>query len=236
MKELALPLLLILSCGGWSSEADAFAQPRPAKTIGDALTKEQWRQDLKHLAEGLTRRHKNAFHTVSREAFERAVAELDAAIPSLQEAEIIVRLQQIAALVGDAHTTLSTFPSKTFRRYPLSLVWFGGELRVTRTVAAYRRALGGRVLRIGDVSVEDVRAKVGRLVPLENDYWVRYISPGYMTSPEVLFALKILPGLERGQWTFEDAKGERFSLELSSAPPDEKLEWLSTLKEVPLYR
>ncbi|HVF09442.1 MAG TPA: hypothetical protein VNA16_01490 [Abditibacteriaceae bacterium] len=184
----------------------------------------------------MPRRHKNAFHTVSREAFERAVAELDAAIPSLQEFEIIVRLQQIIAMVGDAHTTFSTFPPKTFRRYPLSLVWFGDELRVTRTVAAYRRALGGRVVRIGEASVTDVSAKVSHLVPQENDYWVRFVSPGYMTSPEVLFTLKILPGFERGQWTFEDTEGKQFSLEMSAVLPDEKIEWLSTLKDVPLYR
>ena len=236
MKKLIVLLLLILLGGGWSSRPPAYAHPRPATTPGDILTKEQWREDLKYLARELPRRHKNSFHTVSREAFERAVAELDVAIPSLQETEIIVRLQQIVAMVGDAHTTLSAFPPKTFRRYPLSLVWFGNELRVTRTVGAYRRALGGRVLRIGESSVGDVSAKVGRLVPQENDYWVRYVSPGYMTSPEVLAALKILPGIERGQWMFEDGEGKQFSMELSAVSPGEKIEWLSTLKEVPLYR
>lgn len=236
MKKLVVLLVLLMLAGGWFSQTTAYALPRAAKTLGNTLTKEQWRQDLKFLAKELARRHKNAFHTISREAFERAVTELDAAIPSLQEPEIIVRLQQIVAMVGDAHTTFSTFPPKTFRRYPLSLVWFGNELRVTRTVAAYRRALGGRVLRVGGLSVEDVSAKVSRLVPQENDYWVRHVSPGYMTSPEVLFTLKILPALERGQWTFEDAEGKQFSIDMSAISPDEKIEWLSTLKEVPLYR
>nr|MDQ3372461.1 hypothetical protein [Acidobacteriota bacterium] len=174
MKKLVVSFLLILSVGGWFSSA-TYALPCAAKILGDALTKEQWRQDLQYLAKELPRRHKNAFHTVSREAFERAVAELDAAIPSLQEPEIIVRLQQIIAMVGDAHTTFSTFPPKTFRRYPLSLFWFGNELRVTRTTAAYRRALGGRVVRIGELSVAEASAKVSRLVPQENDYWVRYV-------------------------------------------------------------
>jgi len=237
MKKLLVNFLLILFIGCWSSSATIYALPDSARrSLGDALTKEQWRQDLRHLSKELPRRHKNAFHTVSREAFDRAVAELDAAIPSLQEFEIIVRLQQIVAMVGDAHTSLSGFPPKTFRRYPLSLVWFGSELRVTRTTAAYRRALGGRVLKIGESSVADVSAKVGRLVPQENDYWVRFVSPGYMTSPEVLFTLKILPDVERGQWSFEDAEGKRVSMEMSVVSPDEKIEWLSTLKEVPLYR
>ncbi|HEX8290053.1 MAG TPA: hypothetical protein VF556_18885 [Pyrinomonadaceae bacterium] len=195
------------------------------------------KQSLKNrLFVKLFARHKNVFHNVTHEAFERAVNELDAAIPLLQEPEIIVRLQQIIAMVGDAHTTFSTFPPKTFRRFPLSLVWFGNELRVTRTISDYRRALGGRVLRIGEFSVVDASAKVNRLVPQENDYWVRFVSPGYMTSPEVLLTLKIIPNLERAQWTFEDAEGRQFSVEMSPVSPNDKIEWLSTLKEVPLYR
>ena len=237
MKKWFVNFLLISSIGCWFSSAIIYALPPAARTApGDALTKEQWRQDLKHLSKELPRRHKNAFHTVSREAFERAVAELDAAIPALQEFEIIVRLQQIIAMVGDAHTSLSTFPPKTFRRYPLTLSWFGSELRVTRTTAAYRPALGGRVLRIGDLSVAEASDRVSHLVPHENDYWVSYVSVGSMTSPEVLFTLKILPSLEHGQWTFENAEGKQFSLDISALPADEKIEWLSTLKEVPLYR
>ena len=236
MRKLGVRLLLILFVGCWFPPATIDAVPRAAKTPGDALTKDQWRQDLQYLARELPRRHKNSFHTVSREAFERAVADLDAAIPSLQDFEIIVRLQQIIAMVGDAHTSFSVFPPKTFRRYPLSLSWFGNELRVTRTTVAYRRALGGRVVRIGELSVEEASARVSRLVPHENDYWVRAVSVGYMTSPEVLFTLKILPSLERGQWTFEDAEGKQFSVDMITLSPDEKIEWLSTLKEVPLYR
>ena len=237
MKKLFVNFLLISSIGCWISAATIYALPPAARRApGDALTKEQWRQDLKHLAKELPRRHKNAFHTVSRETFERAVAELDADIPALQEFEIIVRLQQIIAMIGDAHTSLSTFPPKTFRRYPLTLSWFGSELRVTRTTAAYRAALGGRVSRIGDLSVAEANERVSHLVPHENDYWVRFVSVGSMTSPEVLFTLKILPSVEHGQWTFENAEGKQFSLDITALPADEKIEWLSTLKEVPLYR
>jgi hypothetical protein len=42
-------------------------------------TKEEWRRDLRYFATELPKRHKNLFHSTSREAFDRAVAELDAA-------------------------------------------------------------------------------------------------------------------------------------------------------------
>ncbi len=128
-----------------------------------SLTKEQWRQDLQNLAKELPRRHKNAFHSVTKEQFERAVAEFDAAIPSLQEHEILIGLRRIIALVGDAHTALA--PSQTFKRYPLTLYWFGDDLRVVRTTAAYKRALGARVVGIGGLSISEAVSRVNTLVP-----------------------------------------------------------------------
>ncbi|MCI0390056.1 MAG: S41 family peptidase [Acidobacteria bacterium] len=195
---------------------------------------ELWRQDLQHLAKELPRRHKNAFHTVSREAFERTVAELDAALPTLQEPEIVVRIQQILAQAGDGHTFLTGFPART--RYPLSLFWFGNELRVVRTSAAYRQALGTRVVSIGELSLAEATAKVSRIISTDNEYWTRHVSAMFLAAPEVLFALKVLPNLARGQWTFEEQEGKAFSLEMDAVAPETKVEWLLAAKEAPLYR
>ena len=75
------------------------------------LTKAQWREDVRYFARELPKRHKNAYHATSQEQFARAVAELEAAIPSLEAHQIIVRLQQIAASVGDGHTGVRLFAS-----------------------------------------------------------------------------------------------------------------------------
>ena len=197
------------------------------------LTKEQWRQDLQYLAKELPRRHKNAFHTVTKDQFERAVAELDASIPTLQEHEIQIGLRRIVAMIGDAHTALA--PPEGFHRYPLTLYWFGKDLRVIRTTANYKAALGTRVVGIGSFTIADARAKVDTLVPHENDQFVRS-DVSLMPLAEVLQALGIVRDLQHAQWTFENDKGERFSLELEAVPQDAKLDWLSTLKAVPLYR
>jgi hypothetical protein len=79
------------------------------------------------------------YHVASREQFERAVAELDAAIPSLEDFQIVVRMHQITATVGDRHTGVH-LPS-SFKRYPIQLYWFGRELRVIAAEAVRERAL-----------------------------------------------------------------------------------------------
>jgi hypothetical protein len=199
-----------------------------------ALTKEQWRQDLKYLAKELPRRHKNAFHTVSKDQFERAVAALDTAIPSLAEHEILIGLRRIIAMIGDAHTELE--PPQNFHRYPLTLYRFGDDLRVVRTTSNYKRALGTRVVGVGSLSITEASAKVDALIPHENDQFVRSNDVSFLPLAEVLHALKIVPDLLQAQWTFEGTDGERFSLQLEALPQNAKVDWLSTLKAVPLHR
>src|SRR5258708_40333141 len=77
--------------------AGVKTSPDPSRT-----TTEEWRKDLKYFAEELVRRHKNAFPFTTREQFDKAIADLDAAIPSLEADQIVVRLMAITASIGDA--------------------------------------------------------------------------------------------------------------------------------------
>lgn len=189
----------------------AFAAPRPP-----TLSKEQWGEDLRYFAEQLPKRHKNLYHAVSREQFERAVAELDAAIPTLQDHEIIVRLQQIAALVGDGHTAvhLPTY----FKRYPISLFWFGDSLRVIAASKDYEKALGARVVKIGALGLDEVQTRVNRCFPSaenENAWYVLATGPAFMAIPEILHALGIVPDRGKALFTLEDESGTQFTLEIA---------------------
>jgi len=228
---IMLTLTLLLAC--WHTTV-LYSQVKSSQANTKSLTKEQWKKDLQYLAKELPRRHKNAFHRVSKEQFERAVAELDAAIPSLEEHEILVGLRRIVAMVGDAHTALA--PAQTFNRYPLTLYWFGNDLRVLRTTTDYKPALGARVVGIGGLSLAEATARVNTLVPHENEQFLRYSNVSLMPFAEVLHALKIASDVQQVRWTFEDANGKRFSLDFKPVPANTKVEWLSTLKEVPLYR
>ena len=103
----------------------------PSDNLIPHLTPVQWREDLQFLARQVTEHHKNAFHRVSREHFTHAVAALDARLASLQDYEIVVGLQSLAAMVGDGHTFLATDGIQHV--YPMEVSWFGRELRVVRT-------------------------------------------------------------------------------------------------------
>ncbi len=193
----------------------------PAIAQGNAqarkLTSAEWREDLGYFARELEKRHKNLFHSVTHEEFARAVSELDRAIPELPHHQIIVRMQQIAALVGDGHTGVHLPPY--FTLYPISLYWFGNELRVMAATAAYQRAVGTRVVQIGQLPIDEVQSRVRTCMPSaqnENEWYVLSASPSFITRPEVLHTLGVVSDLARAPFTFEDDQGQRFTLELAA--------------------
>lgn len=201
-----------------------------------ALNKAQWREDLRYFAAELPKRHKNAFHAVSREQFERAVAELDAAIPTLEDHQVVVGLMRLAALIGDAHTYVRQPPLKLC---PLVLYWFGKELRVVRALPEYKRALGARVVKIGGAGVEEVAARVRVLQSQgENEWFFLETGPPLMTRPEVLHALGVVPDAGRASYTLADEQGGQFTLDIPAVPFDPQLgsRMLGAAESEPLYR
>jgi hypothetical protein len=189
----------------------SFAQPSPPLPT---LTAADWREDLQYFARELVKRHKNAFHTTSREAFERAVATLDAAIPTLQPNKIVVGIMKLTAMVGDGHTGVHL--PESFTVYPVSLFWFGSELRVMAAAPSAREALGARVTAIDGVPIADV---VTRLKPLlssaENEWYHLATSQAYIMRPEILNALGIVRDLRQATFTLTDDAGKTFDLALT---------------------
>jgi hypothetical protein len=216
MPASRLRICALTACIGAQMLAGIDAQTKPA------LTKPQWRDDVRHFARELPKRHKNAFHATTRDQFDRDIAALEAAIPSLPDHQIIVRLQQIAASVGDGHTRVQLPPS--FTRYPINVYWFGRELRVIAATKQHESALGARVVKIAGVDINDVASKVSTCFPSaahENDWYVLNMGPAMMMRPEVLHALGIVPDLSRAVFTLEDDAGQPTTLDITpvALPP-----------------
>ena len=241
MRQWTGTLALLLLLGGGMLPIIAKGE-RPAEA--PAVSKEQWREDLRYLARELPKRHKNLFHAVTKEQFERSVADLDAAIPSLLDHQIVVRMMQIAASVGDGHTGVH-LPAH-FGLYPLGLFWFGPELRVMGGAKEYESAIGKRVVGIGSFDIAEVQKRIVSCFPSagnENEWYVLSTSPAFIVRPEVLHALGIVPELEHASFTFEDDDGRQLTIEIRpTAPPPVTNKafaptgWISAAKEQPLFR
>jgi hypothetical protein len=190
---------------------------------------EKWRQDLQYLATALPKTHPNLFARMKQVDFNQAIAQLNDAIPSKADSEIIVEMARIVAMAGDGHTALDLRQSRAgFRSYQLRLYWFDDGLYAIEGAAVNFRALGKKLVQIGDTPIAQAYTAVGALISHENDQWVKFRSPDYLVTPEILYALRIAPDPDKASFVFESLDGSRITLELAAAPRGDIATWLTT--------
>ena len=146
----------------------ALAQHTPpgAPDTPPPVTTAEWREDLRQLATDMPAHHKNLFHTMTRTQFDSAVGALDRDLPGLNRDQIVVRMAQLGALVQDGHTGLSypdAMPSKNW--LPVHFVQFSDGIFVRAADPKYAGIVGGRVVRVGDVSCEEAMGRLHTLIP-----------------------------------------------------------------------
>ena len=162
-----------------------------AQETAPKLTAAQWQADVKFLGEELPRRHRNAFHRMKREEFEAAVKTLHDRVPAMTEDEIIIGLMKIVAMIKDGHTNL--VPQTFFRSgvYPVKFYFFSDGLFVQKAAPEYAEMVGGRVVKIGNASVEDALKSAGQTTFADNEMGIKASAPILFSIPEVLAGLKI---------------------------------------------
>jgi hypothetical protein len=188
----------------------AFAQSKQ-------LTAEMWREDLRVLATQLQSRHRNPYHKTSREELEAAVKQLHERIPSLSDREIKLGLVRIVALVGDGHTGVHRYPFGAgfgFRFYPLAFHEFADGIYVRAAAPAYAAAVGGRVVSIDGVGVEEAMRAVAPFVPRDNDMSLKLYGPLLLAVPEVMSVAGVVKNMESARLEVEK-EGERLSVALA---------------------
>lgn len=185
------------------------------------LTLAQWREDLAAFARELPAHHANAFFTLSKAAFEAQVADLDRRLPSLDNDERLMALEKIINAIGDGHTGI-VFPQP---RYPLGIEIgkFGSEFRITTVAPGRERALGMRILKIGDTPIADAFAKALEYTPQgELDELRAGRALVYLTRGLALHGMDIASSPEQATFTLQDDSGATFPLEIHWSPAAEQ--------------
>ncbi len=187
---------------------------------GDPARDTRWQQDLSYLAAQLPARHPDFYQIVDRNQFQQAVSDLNAAIPNLSDAGVMLGFAKLVAMLDDGHTSLSlTQANAQFHLLPLTLQWFSDGLFVTAAGPDYGRALGARIVQIGDLPTNDAYALIVPTISHENDIWVRARSPYYLVNADILLALGITSTLSPVHFVFQDQSGAQFALDITPLDP-----------------
>ena len=215
------PLALCLAISLMPALAAAAQNPMSAALVIPQLSAEQWREDLRFMAAEMERRHANLFHTVPRERFAAAVADLDRRIPSLHRNQIIVGMMRIAAMVGDGHTRID--PRKDarfgFPSLPLKLYLFEDGLFVRAATPAHAALLGARVEAISGVPVDEAMRRAAELASRDNEMGPRLFVPLYLAMPDILNALDLSPRRDAATLTLRRG-GRRWTVTVPAGAVD----------------
>jgi hypothetical protein len=210
----------------------ASGETTPSPTLSPA----QSHADLLFLSTQLAKRHANAFHHISREAFHSEVNRLDAQLATLAPDEIFARMDQIVNSIGDGHTYLRV-PADA-PKFPLEFEPFGDDYRLTAAApSAHAQAvLGGKLVAVDGTPFSQVLERLLTLTPADETQPLRILrAASLLNSGLVLHGLHIAHDRDRVHYTFE-TEGKETTLEVASDPANPAPDWLHAAAIIPLYR
>jgi hypothetical protein len=195
----------------------------------------KWEQDIAFFKQQLVKRHKNAFHHVSQAEYEKDIDQLSRDLPRLKDYQVIVRLMQITAKVGDGHTGVH-LPT-AFKRYPIHFVWFGDELRVVAVLPGYEQLLGLKLVAIDDHNLEAISQGLATVLSQDENTWYALNTGAiFLSYPEILHTIGVAKDYERARYVFADDANKEIALELPTMPFDPQARRIPAVKTPPLFR
>ena len=182
------------------------------------LSKEDWRADLKYLKELVNEDYAHLFHRITKEEFNASIAQLDKDIPNLAPHEIIVGMAKIIAQFKVGHTGMPLALSRhgeqirtNFHLLPINFYHFNDGVFVQGVHKDYEKAVGAKVLKIGNKTIEEALHAIRPVVSIENEQFFKAFSMSYLACPEVLHAQGVTSQIERVPVLFQK-DGEEFTI------------------------
>lgn len=168
----------------WADSAlRSIAFPLGACTDRD----EAWRRDIAFLAAESQRLLSSPERMAESPAFLRSAQSLRSRVHDVTDADMMVELRRMIALLADGHAGVFRLGSEPV--LPLTLYMFSDGLFVTAAEEPYRALVGSRVTTVGGVPTAEVMKRVAGIVPADNPMDVLAKSPVFLRYLNVLHAL-----------------------------------------------
>jgi hypothetical protein len=200
------------------------------------MTPEKWQADVDYFARELPKRHKNAFHRITREQFEAEVAALRAKAKTANDNEMLVGFLQLTGMIGDGHTRVNIVPG-LLHGFPIGIARFGDQYRVIRGSGPAADIVGGRVTKINDIPIDDVVARVRTLITQgESELLIAARVPNWLYVAEALHGLGVGKSVDAARYTVVMDDGSERTVDLKMLEDSTKAQWKLAAQSQPLYR
>jgi tetratricopeptide (TPR) repeat protein len=176
-----------------------------------------WRMDLDYLTRRMEETHYDVYHDLSREEWHDAIGQLKRDVRNLKDYQVIVKLMQLVARVNDGHTRVAVPVDGSFHVLPMWFYIFTDGVYIRSAVADHSDLVGSRVVRIGDVPVDEALERVATVTQRDNDQQIKWLAPHYMRTTEILAGLDIIDSVDRVSLVLEKNGRER-TVEVQPVP------------------
>ena len=205
----------------------------------EATRLERWSTDLDFFKMAFETIHFNLHRKVSKSDWEQGIVDITNTIQILTDDEIVTKLMQLVAKLGDGHTFVRP-PLQGINKlkfYPIQLYQFKEGVYVTAINETHKDVVGAKLTHIEGISISEVLTKFKTVVSVDNA--MGYKENTYLTMlAEVLHNIGVTKNKTVANFTFEKATGENIELNIRALDFNPAL-WNSVLqsdKELPLYR
>ncbi len=154
-------------------------------------------KDLEELIQAVIGGHPNLFSGLTALAWERrAEGAADFLAGQVRGHHFPIALAELLASIGDAHTAITLDQIVDFHRLPISLHRVREGLVVSAADSEHLGLLGALVVGIEGIPIEDVEARLKRVISHENQHWADVRAESYVLIPEILEYLGVTSSLD----------------------------------------
>jgi hypothetical protein len=175
--------------------------------------------------------HPDLFHGVPASVFHRAVDDLIAAVPDLDDDELTVGVMRLVAMIsasgGDGH--MGVWPPDNpdaVHRFPIRLWEFPDGVYVTAARAPNGDLAGARVVTVDGIGIDTVFDRLDPVVPRDTPSNLRAARSVFLTSAEVLTGLGISDDRRTMVLTAETPDGEQRSARVEAVDATTYADWV----------
>lgn len=213
----------------------------------EEILTEQWQEDLRFLQKKVHAEYPFLFKKVKQKTWDAEVEKLYADIPNLETHEIKVGLTRMVSMFEYGHTQIPFSTIASDAVLPVNLYHFEDGIFIEGVQKINIEALGAKLIKIGEMPVEEALKAIRPVVPAENDSYFKGYGLGFLTAPSVLHAQGVIPEYSNIITLTLEKNGKLFEHSFTAVPlsdvsknygftiPNE--EWVSAREqtETPLY-
>ena len=155
--------------------------------LAQQKTEIDWVYEIELLGTELAEKHPDLFFKVDSSTFFRDLNQIARSTKGQSTFEISVRLQQVIARMGDAHTLVNYhFNVDPDYILPINCYWYQEGIYILKAPIEYKQMLGKRVVSINESPVDEVIDSLATLIVDDNPALIKNQVPRMITWSQLL--------------------------------------------------